>query len=148
MLAGDLAFATFEREDYDDVVAFWRGQEGIGLNESDTREGVEQFLRRNAGLSWVVRRGGKVVAAVLCGHDGRRGYLHHLAVLPGLRRRGLGKELVERCLAGLRREGILKWNVVLFDDNEEGQKFWEALGYRAVNWSVRQRVIGRCGGEC
>jgi putative acetyltransferase len=148
MSAGEIAFSAMGIGDYDEVVAFWRGQEGIGLNESDEREPVRKFLERNAGLSLVARREGKIVAAALCGHDGRRGYLHHVAVLPELRRKGLGKEIVERCVAKLRAEGIVKCNVFLFDDNVEGMKFWEAMGYRAVNWSVRQRVMGRCGGEC
>jgi putative acetyltransferase len=141
MAAGVVAFSAMDIADCDEVVAFWREQKGIGLNESDEREPLRKFLNRNPGLSVVVRQKGKVVGAALCGHDGRRGYLHHVAVAPALRRTGVGKKIVEKCLDKLRAEGILKCNVFLFDDNQEGTRFWEAMGYRAVNWSVRQRVI-------
>ena len=71
---------------------------------------------------------GTVIAAVLCGHDGRRGYLHHLAVDAGHRRQGLGRALVERCLARLAVAGIPKCNIFLFNDNAEGRRFWESSG--------------------
>jgi N-acetylglutamate synthase len=114
------------------VHAIWKKAEGVGLNESDSREAVGRYLRRNPGLSQVAVSGGKVVAAVLCGHDGRRGYLHHLAVVREWRRMGLGRALVAACLDGLRREGIPKCNLFLFASNRGGRVFWKRLG-----WSVR-----------
>jgi N-acetylglutamate synthase len=128
--------------DYEAVAAFWRQQEGIGLNESDAPAPMARFLERNPGMSLIARCStGDIVGAVLCGHDGRRGYLHHLAVALGYRRRGLGRALVERCLAGLAAAGISKCNIFLFNNNDEGRQFWLRLGYRAVNWSPLQRVI-------
>jgi N-acetylglutamate synthase len=129
-------------DDYDAVVAFWRQQKGISLNESDARVPLARFLERNPGMSLITRNSANdIVAAVLCGHDGRRGYLHHLAVASGYRRRGLGTALVARCLDSLAAAGIPKCNIFLFNDNEEGRQFWLRLGYRTVNWSPLQRVI-------
>jgi N-acetylglutamate synthase len=134
---------------YDAVVAFWRQQEGIGLNESDAREPLARFLERNPGMSLIARSSGDIVGAVLCGHDGRRGYLHHLAVAADHRRRGLGTALVERCLASLAAAGIPKCNIFLFNDNDEGRQFWLRLGYHTVNWSPLQRAIcGKSLGDC
>ena len=76
--------------------------------------------------------GGRIVAAILCGHDGRRGYLHHLAVAPKWRRLGIGRTLVGACLKGLRGERIPKANLFLFASNAAGRAFWRRLG-----WSVR-----------
>src|SRR5580692_3692620 len=88
--------------DFDDVTALWQKTEGVGLNESDTREAIAIFLERNPGLSLIARDGRrKIIGAVLCGHDGRRGYLHHLAVASEHRRQGIGKTLVEACLSKL-----------------------------------------------
>jgi ribosomal protein S18 acetylase RimI-like enzyme len=120
---------TMTIEDYNDVHAFWSAQPGIGLNESDTRENIAVFLQRNLGLSIIVREKEQVIGAVLCGHDGRRGYLHHLAVAPEFRHQRLGSLLVERCLAALRELNILKCNIFVWSDNENGQKFWRAIGY-------------------
>src|SRR4051794_22337560 len=89
--------------DYDQVLRLWQNSEGVGLNESDTRLAIALYLKRNRGMSFVARDGKFLVGAVLCGHDGRRGYLHHLAVAPTHRRKGLGTKLVERCLAELQR---------------------------------------------
>ena len=73
------------------VLELWRQTPGVGLNEGDDPAGLAAFSSRNPGLSLVARDAGRVVAAVLCGHDGRRGYLNHLAVRPEFRRHGLGR---------------------------------------------------------
>ena len=117
--------------DYESVVALWQSTEGIGLDfeDADSRESVEAYLERNPGLSFVATDGGKVIGAVLCGHDGRRGYLHHLALDGAHRRRGIGKALVARCISGLGSAGIPKCNILVFSDNDQGQAFWEADGW-------------------
>ncbi len=139
--AGTVQVTAFGLDDYDEVVAFWRAQEGVGLNESDERAPVAAFLARNRGLSLVLRDAGRVVGAVLCGHDGRRGYLHHLAVAPAYRGRGLGRLMVERCLGALAQAGIAKCNVFLFADNQAGAQFWAAVGFAArADLVVRQRA--------
>jgi N-acetylglutamate synthase len=117
-------------EDYDEALALWQNTEGIGLDgRGDTREGIAAYLVRNPGLSYVVRMEGRVVAAVLCGHDGRRGYLCHLAVAIPWRRKGIGRALVDACLAGLAAVGIEKCNVFLFAHNELGKTFWMRGGW-------------------
>jgi len=121
--------------DYKSVYALWKKTEGIGLNESDTRESIGRFLKRNPDLSLVATSGGRIVGTILCGHDGRRGYLHHLAVVPGLRRRGLGRTLVAICIGKLHSEGIPKCNLFLFASNTSGKAFWRRIG-----WNVRADI--------
>jgi ribosomal protein S18 acetylase RimI-like enzyme len=118
--------------DLEAVLALWSDIKGVGLNESDTPDQLKRYLNRNPGLSQVVRDDQRIVGAVLCGHDGRRGYLYHLAVMPDYRKRGLGRQMVARCLASLREIGILKCNIFLYADNELGERFWEHCG-----WSKR-----------
>ena len=103
---------------------------GVGLNEGDDPAGLRAFLARNPGLSLVAQDGTRIVAAVLCGHDGRRGYLYHLAVANDYRRRGLGTSLVERCSA-LAAAGIPKCTIVLYADNESGERFCAAAAGRS-----------------
>lgn len=105
---------------------FWASIDGVGLNECDEPAALERYLLRNPGLSLVVRDdAGEVAGAVLCGHDGRRGYLNHLAVAPEYRHRGLGRRLVARCLNDLAALGILRCNIFLYVDNEPGRRFWQ-----------------------
>ena len=133
--ADETIVRPFRVKDYDAVVALWRRTEGVGLNESDTRRAITAFLRRNPRLSFVAEQGGRIIGAVLCGHDGRRGYLHHLAVSKRHRRRGIGRLLVNACLAKLRKAGIQKCNIFIFANNAAGMKFWAHTG-----WSLRTEL--------
>ena len=68
-------------EDYDQVYALWMTIHGFSIRTiDDSREGVERFLKRNPGISVVAEMDGRVVGAILCGHDGRRGCLYHVCV--------------------------------------------------------------------
>ena len=88
-------------EDFDAVLALWRVTEHIDLNECDTPEGIAVYLKRNPGLSFVAEAGSAFAGVVLCGHDGRRGFLRHLAVAKEYRKQGMARALVERALQGL-----------------------------------------------
>jgi len=126
----DISIRLFRLADYDAVFRLWRRSEGVGLNESDSRAGIAAYLRRNPGLSFVAVKTGRIVGAVLCGHDGRRGYLQHLAVAKRYRRRGVGLRLVEACLTKLRAQGFHKCNIFVYDDNVTGQEFWQHNGWK------------------
>jgi N-acetylglutamate synthase len=138
----DVRIGEMTLDDFDELIAFWSGIEGVGLNESDTPAGIARYLARNPGMSLVARHGGRVVGAVLCGHDGRRGTINHLAVAEGARGRGLGRELVERCIAKLAEVNVAKCNVFVYADNAEGAAFWERMGYKPrADLRVMQRVV-------
>lgn len=141
--------------DLPEVLDLWRRVDGVGLNESDTPPRLEAYLRRNPGLSRIARSVDKatgamreLVAAVLCGHDGRRGYLHHLAVDPAWRRRGIARTLVGECLTGLAAEGITRCNLFVFADNADGHTFWNALGWRRRGelWMLQRPTDGDLSG--
>jgi putative acetyltransferase len=117
--------------DYLALRTLWESSEGLGLSDADSPEGFEQFLERPPGLSSVALDGERLVGGVLCGHDGRRGYIHHLAVSSSHRRRGVARSLVTRCLSLLSAEGIQKCHVFVFGENEEGRIFWERSGWPA-----------------
>ena len=139
----DYRFQPMEKGDLAEVIQFWQGMEGIGLSQSDSYSALSFYMQRNPGLSWVARnRDRELIGGVLCGHDGRRGYLHHLAVAPDYRRKGIGRALVERCLSSLRELKILKCNVFLFNQNPEGQGFWKAMGWKGrEDLVLLQRVL-------
>jgi GNAT superfamily N-acetyltransferase len=80
---------------------------------------------------------GKIVAAVLCGHEGRRGILRHLAVKPEFRRKGIARALVKECLAGLGKEGIKKCNTFVLDEDPEARRFWEHMGWSLLEDNYR-----------
>jgi len=125
----------FTMDVYAAVMDLWRASEGIGLSSADSEERIENYLNRNPGMSFVAKTDGRVIGAVLCGHDGRRGYLHHLAVDKAYRYHGIGQALVEKCLNALEKEGIQKCHLFLIETNLEGRKFWEKVG-----WSLRRDI--------
>ncbi|MGD2155652.1 MAG: GNAT family N-acetyltransferase [Anaerolineales bacterium] len=131
-------------QDYDEVYDLWKNSEGIGLSDADSRDGITNFLERNPDLSFVARDGGQLVGAALCGHDGRRGYIHHLAVAKSHRRQGIGRSLVGRCMFALMRIGIPKCHLFVFGDNEEAIEFWQKVGWteRVELMMMSQQLAG------
>ena len=128
--------------DYAQVFALWQRSDGVGLGESDTAEAVAAFLERNPNLSAVAESStGEIVGAVLCGHDGRRGYLHHLAVSEAHRRRGIARRLVQYCFSGLAREKIVKCNVFVMRESAESITFWTYNGWVAPTWQIMQKRV-------
>lgn len=123
-----IVIRTMTIEDYDKVYALWTVTEGMGLSEADSPANIAKTLARNPGLSLVAEQAGEIVGSLLCGHDGRRGCLYHLAVSAACRRAGIGRALVEGCLAGLQAEGIGKCHVFVFPDNQAGRRFWQHIG--------------------
>lgn len=111
------------------ALALWSGMEGLSLFPSDSVEGLARYLGRNPGLSVTGWLDGQLVGAALAGHDGRRGWLHHVAVAPGCRLRGIGKAMVEWCLAALTAEGIGRVHILVNADNEPGKEFWRRIGW-------------------
>ncbi len=125
-----VSYADLKMTDYAEALALWQATPGVGLSSADQPERIQAYLERNPGLSFVARAGGELIGAVLCGHDGRRGYLHHLAVRPDWRGKGVGRELMRRCLDGLAKAGIDRCHIFVYHDNEQGRRFWLRQGWK------------------
>ena len=111
------------------ALALWQGMSGIGLRDADNPTALARYLRRNPGCSFVaLNDAGGLVGVSLAGHDGRRGYLHHVAVAEGVRGCGIGRLLFDHCATALRAEGIEKINLTVKADNAAGLAFWKHIG--------------------
>jgi N-acetylglutamate synthase len=128
-----IIFSPMSPSDFDDAEALWNATEHMGAGPGDDRESISSYLERNPGMSFVARdseRRGALAGALLCGHDGRRGILYHLAVSSVYRRMGIGRGLVERAVESLKSAGIRKCNLLVFKDNTSGMAFWESMGFK------------------
>ena len=121
---------SMQIEDYDQVYALWMTIHGFSIRTiDDSREGVERFLKRNPGISVVAEMDGRVVGAILCGHDGRRGCLYHVCVHEAYRMHGIGRAMVVHCMNALQQEGINKVSLIAFTKNDIGNAFWKQIGW-------------------
>jgi ribosomal protein S18 acetylase RimI-like enzyme len=125
----DVSIQEIRLDDYSEIYELWRNTPGVGLSDADTYENIHRFLLRNKGLSFICRYGEKVIGTILCGHDGRRGYIYHVAVVEEYRCRGIGRMLVEKSLQKLKEEGVNKCHLFVFSDNEIGNAFWNSAGW-------------------
>ena len=117
-------------EDYDQIYALWSKIKGFGIRSiDDSREGIERFLKRNPTTSVVAEEDGKIVGAILCGHDGRRGCFYHVCVDEEYRMRGIGKSMVVFAMDALKEEKINKVSLIAFTKNDIGNTFWKEIGW-------------------
>ncbi len=117
-------------DDYDRVYALWMSCKNMGFNDvDDSRDGIARYLRRNPATCFVAEVDGALAGVILSGHDGRRGFIHHMAVAEAFRRRGVGAALLGRALDALKDEGIAKVALLVFRYNEPGNAFWEKMGF-------------------
>ncbi len=119
-------------DDYDAVHALWLSCTGMGLNNlDDSKEGIHRFLERNPDTCFVAEADGNIVGVIIVGNDGRRGYIYHTAVHSDHRKQGIGAALVDTAMAALEKLGIHKTALVVFAHNQNGNAFWERLGFTA-----------------
>ena len=82
---------------YPDVKDLW-SECKLSEEPEDRKDEIEALLKLPQASGFVARKNGKIVGAVLCGSDGRYGYIHHLAVSKAYRKQGIGRSLVEECI--------------------------------------------------
>lgn len=130
----NFSLRVMQIEDYEKIYGLWMTIDGFGIRTiDDSYEGVERFIKRNPTTSVVAECDGKIVGAILCGHDGRRGCLYHVCVHKEYRKRGIGKAMVVFCMKALQEEKINKVSLIAFKSNVIGNAFWKSAG-----WTFRE----------
>ena len=122
---------------FTELIDFWKSCEGIYINDDDEFENLKIFLERNPELNFVVLYENKIIATVKCSYDGRRGYIHHLAVKREFRGQGIAEELVNKCIENLLKKGITKYRVFVMDSNKEAIDFWKHIGFEEQIYDYR-----------
>jgi len=146
----NIEITPFSIDSYQDVLTLWRQCEGIGLSDADSPDNIRSYLNRNPAMSFVATADGMIVGSILAGHDGRRGYIHHLAVHPSCRRRGLGRALVAQATCALLSVGIQKAHIFIFNNNAVGIAFWKSVGWNPRDdiAVISKTIQPGTGGDC
>lgn len=116
-------------DDYEEVYALWQITTKRALSNADSKVNIKAYLDRNKGMSQVAVDNGKIVGTVLAGHDGRRGFIYHMAVLPQYRRHHIGRQLAQKAIEMISKDNIDKTHIYCYKDNFTGQNFWQSNGF-------------------
>jgi ribosomal protein S18 acetylase RimI-like enzyme len=117
------------------VIELWRAC-GLVIPLNDPARDIALCRDSGHGAIFVAEQGVEIVASVMVGHDGHRGWLYYLAVTPGERYRGLGRRLVRHAEDWLTGQGLPKVQLIIRETNTEVAAFYERLGY-----AVEPRVL-------
>ncbi|MBS1493129.1 MAG: GNAT family N-acetyltransferase [Bacteroidetes bacterium] len=115
--------------DHEKSIELWKQTEGMGFLESDTEDALIMYLERNPGMSFVCYYKDNLIGTILGGHDGRRGYIYHLAVNKNYRGKSIGKTLTNLSLEKIKSAGIKRCIIMLKSDNKANGEFWLKSGF-------------------
>lgn len=116
--------------DYKELFQLWTSTTGMGLRSlDDSKEGISLFLKRNPSTNFVALNSGIIVGAILCGNDGRRGYIYHTVVQEAYQNQGIATALIEASISALKKEGITRVCLNVMESNEKGKAFWQNRGW-------------------
>ena len=131
----NMKIENFKMQYYNEVLELWKRAE-IGVGSSDTKDEIAGVLNRNPNLFLISKEDGNIVAVVIGAFDGRRGYIHHLAVDPDYQKRGYGKIIIDELIERFRKKKVHKIHLFIEKTNHEVVDFYSNLG-----WNVRDDLI-------
>ncbi|TNG95473.1 GNAT family N-acetyltransferase [Pasteurellaceae bacterium USgator11] len=119
-----------QADDYAQVAQLWRNTAGMGMSEQDDNEqAITAFLAFNPDLNFVAVQGGQLLGVIMCGYDGRRATIYHMAVAQNVQGKGIGTALLQRLEQQLAQQQISKARLLVFADNQSGNAFWAKQGW-------------------
>lgn len=123
-----------EAEHYESLVKLWSSFPGNCMTGADSFPGFFSFLQINGKFCFSAFSDDSLAGSVMAGHDGRRGYVYHLAVRKDLQGRGFGRSLMERCEKALFDAGLEKIHLFIYSDNTAVEF------YRKAGWHLRADI--------
>lgn len=122
--------------DFPDVHHLWISV-GFDLTLSDSFDEVKKMIKFNPGLCLVGRNNqGKLIGAVLGGFDGRRGWIHHLAIDPSYQRKGLGRKIIIELIGRFKLKNVVKLKLEILESNKDVIDFYKKMG-----WDFRSELV-------
>ena len=123
--------------DHSQLLSLWELIGGLCIDEEDSYENMEVFLKRNIGLSYIAIEDDQIIGSIKGAQDGRRGYISHMAIMPNYRGKGIAKMLITKTLTELRNQGIYKCNLYVLNGNTEALDFWKHNGWSELDYNFK-----------
>ena len=130
-----MQIVQFEMGMYEEVFRIWT-ETGLSLGASDTEEQITRSLEYSKELFLVGILEEKIVAVVLGAFDGRRGYVHHLAIDPKFQKRGYGRVMMAELHRRFSKKDVKKVHLFIEVDNNGIREFYKKMG-----WHTRDDLI-------
>jgi ribosomal protein S18 acetylase RimI-like enzyme len=119
----------YEPRDEESVVQLWTDC-GLVVPWNDPRRDIQRKLKVQADMFLVACLDDRVVATVMAGYEGHRGWINYLAVSPHCRRKGIGRRMMEEAEALLRAAGCPKINLQVRSTNDAVIGFYKRIGFK------------------
>ncbi|AMA59540.1 GNAT family acetyltransferase [Bradyrhizobium sp. CCGE-LA001] len=123
-----LAIDAIGDADVEDVVALWQ-RCGLTRPWNDPHADIALARRRDNSTILLGRDDGAIVASVMVGHDGHRGWVYYVAVDPDCQKCGYGRVIMAAAEDWLRRAGIAKLQLLVRRENAQANAFYGSLGF-------------------
>jgi iron complex transport system substrate-binding protein len=131
----------FMERDSDAVIQLWQECQ-LTVPWNDPQKDIQRKLNKDSALFLIGEINGEVVASLMGGYDGHRGWINYLAVAPKHQKNGYAKKLIAYFEHQLAQQGCPKINLQIRDTNIEVQKFYQSLGYETEkSVSMGKRLI-------
>jgi len=118
----------FEPQDEEQVITLWR-ECNLVVPQNDPKKDIQRKLKVNPELFLVGVVEGKIVATIMGGYEGHRGWVNYLAVSPSHQRKGYGRQMMEAVEVKLLAMGCAKINLQVRETNLAVVEFYKAIGY-------------------
>ena len=119
---------NYNPNDHNQVIDLWQVC-GLTVPQNDPRKDIERKMKVDPDLFLVGELSGKIIATVMGGYEGHRGWINYLAVSPEYRKNGHGRKIMESVEVRLKKKGCPKINLQVREANTDVINFYKSLGY-------------------
>ena len=127
-----MKICEYQEKDAQAVIALWVNC-GLVVPWNNPQKDIKRKLKVDRDLFLVGISGGKIIASVMGGYEGHRGWINYLAVDPACRRKGYGRQMMKEVESRIRARGCPKINLQVRANNEGVVQFYQSLGYADDN---------------
>ncbi|MCZ2721414.1 GNAT family acetyltransferase [Marinomonas sp. 15G1-11] len=118
----------FVESDRKDVITLWKACDLV-KPQNDPNKDIDRKLKVDPELFLVGMEDGELVASVMGGYEGHRGWVNYLAVSPEAQRKGYGKQIMVAVEESIKQKGSPKINLQVRSSNHKVLAFYRAIGY-------------------